>query len=96
MAIEGREGGAEKRRGGPPFPEGFGERLERLMAMADLSRQDLARLFGVTERTVQKWLNGGTPSGGNYWGIMTLARGIPGGFELMLHGDASRGSGAEE
>ncbi len=96
MAVEGREGSAEKGRGGPPFPEDFGERLKRLMAMADLSRQDLARLFGVTERTVQKWLNGGTPSGGSYWGIMTLARGIPGGFDLMLYGDAGLDGGTEE
>ena len=37
------------------------------------------------DRTVQKWLRGGKPSGGSYWGIMQLARGVPGGFELMLY-----------
>ena len=95
MAVEGREEGAEEYRP-PPWPEDFGERLERLMAMAGLSRQDLARLFGVTERTVQKWLGGGKPSGGSYWGIMTLARRIPGGFELMLYGDAGPVGGTEE
>ena len=93
MAVEGREGSTRKQRR-PPFPEDFGERLERLMKMAELSRRDLAELFGVTERTVQKWLRGGVPSGGSYWGIMQLARGVPGGFELMLYGDAgSEGEG---
>ena len=62
MAVEGREGSTRKQRR-PPFPEDFGERLERLMKMAELSRRDLAELFGVTERTVQKWLRGGVPSG---------------------------------
>ena len=95
MAVEGREGRIEEYRP-PAWPEDFGQRLERLMKMAELSRQDLAELFGVTERTVQKWLSGGKPSGGNYWGIMKLARGIPGGFELMLHGDTGSNGGTEE
>ena len=65
------------------------------MKMAELSRRDLAELFGVMERTVQKWLRGGVPSGGSYWGIMQLARGVPGGFELMLYGDAGSEGEAE-
>ncbi len=34
----------------------FGERLERLLKMAELSPQDLAELFGVTEPTERRWL----------------------------------------
>ena len=55
--------------------------------MAELSPQDLAELFGVTEPTVRRWLKGGVPKGFNYVAIMTLVRGVPGGLNLMLHGD---------
>ena len=40
--------------------------------------------------------HGREATGGNYWGIMTLARGIPGGFELMLYGEGGSEGGAEE
>ena len=86
MAVEGREGSTRKQRG-PPFPEDFGERLERLLKMAELSPQELAELVGVTEPTVRRWLRGGVPKGFNYMGIMQLAWGVPGGFNLMLYGD---------
>ena len=62
MAVEGREFNIEEYQP-PGWPEDFGQRLERLMKMAELSRQDLAELFGVTELTVQKWLMGGKPPG---------------------------------
>ena len=86
MAVEGREGSTRKRRQSP-FPEDFGERLERLLKMAELSPQELAELLGVTEPTVRRWLRGGVPKGFNYLAIVTLARGVPGGLNLMLHGD---------
>ena len=86
MAVEGREGSTRKQRR-PPFPEDFGERLERLLKMAELSPQELAELLGVTEPTVRRWLRGGEPKGFNYLAIMTLARDVPGGLNLMLHGD---------
>ena len=86
MAVEGREGSTRKQRG-TPFPEDFGERLARLLKMAELSPQELAELVGVTEPTVRRWLRGGVPKGFNYMGIMQLAWGVPGGFNLMLYGD---------
>ena len=96
MAVEGREGSAEEQ-GRAIWPEDFGERLQRLMEMAGLSRRDLARFLGVTERTVQKWLaGGGRPKGGNYYGIMQLSRAVPGGFELMLYGEAGADGEAKE
>ena len=79
----------------PPFPGDFGERLEGLKELSGMSWGEFAELLGVTERTVQKWLRGGVPSGGSYWGIMQLARGVPGGFELMLYGDAGSEGEAE-
>ena len=86
MTVEGHEGSTRKQRS-PPFPEDFGERLERLLKMAELSPQELAELLGVTEPTVRRWLRGGVPKGFNYMGIMQLARDVPGGLNLMLHGD---------
>ena len=65
------------------------------MKMAELSPQKLAELLGVTEPTVPRWLRGGEPKGFNYLAIMTLARGVPGGFELMLYGDAGSEGEAE-
>ena len=86
MAVEGREGSIEEFRP-PGWPEDFPQRLERLLEMAGLSRQDLARFLGVTERTVQTWLGGrGRPRGGNFYAIVQLSRGVPGGFELMIYG----------
>ena len=86
MAIEGHEGSIEDFRP-PPWPEDFPQRLERLLEMVGLSKQDLARSLGVTEGTVQTWLRGGArPKGGSYYGIVQLSRSVPGGFELMLYG----------
>ena len=86
MTVEGHEGSTRKHRR-PPFPEDFGERLERLLKMAELSPQELAELLGVKEPTVRRWLRGGEPKGFNYLAIVTLARDVPGGLNLMLHGD---------
>ncbi len=86
MAVEGREGSIEDF-SPPGWPEDFPQRLERLLEMTGVSRQDLARLLGVTERTVQRWLSGGgRPKGGSYYGIVQLSRSVPGGFELMIYG----------
>ncbi len=89
MAVEGHEGSTRKRRR-PPFPEDFGERLERLLKMAELSPRELAEFLGVTEPTVWRCLRGGEPKGFNYLAIVSLARGVPGGLNLMLHGDRNR------
>ena len=43
MAVQGREGSTRKQ-GRPPFPEDFGELLEPLLKMAELSPQELAEL----------------------------------------------------
>ncbi len=49
MAVEGREFNIEEYEP-PGWPEDFPQRLERLLEMADLTRRDLARFLGVTER----------------------------------------------
>ena len=75
-----------------PFPEDFGERLEGLKTMTGLSWGEFAELLGATERGQLKWRRGGPPSGAYFWAIMAVARRVPGGFDLMLGGDA----GAED
>ena len=76
----------------PPFPEDFGERLEGLKELSGLSWGAFAERLSVTQRGLAKWRNGGPPSGAYFWAILELAREVPGGFELMLDGDA----GAED
>ena len=71
----------------PPFPEDFGERLERLKELSGLSWGEFAERLSVTQRGLAKWRNGGTPSGAYFWAILKLARDIPGGFDLMTDGD---------
>ena len=94
MAVEGREG-SEEEHGCALWPEDFGDRLERFMGMAGLSRGDLAERLGVTEGTVEKWLKGVEPTGGNVWAMFQLSRGVPGGFELLLHGHTHDEGGDE-
>ena len=71
----------------PPWPEDFGERLEGLKKLAGLSWREMAELLGVTDRGALKWRRGGKPSAANFLAIMELARGVPGGYELMLYGN---------
>ena len=75
----------------PAWPEDFGERLEGLKKLAGLSWLEMAELLGVTDRGALKWRRGGRPSAANLLAIMELARGVPGGHELMLYGDAGEG-----
>ena len=83
MAMEARN-----RNRPPPFPEDFGERLEGLKELVGVSWGEFAELLGVTQRGLLKWRRGGPPSGAYVWAIMELARDVPGGFELILDGDA--------
>ena len=71
----------------PPFPEDFGERLERLKELSGLSWGRFAERLSVTQRGLAKWRNGGPPSGAYFWAILKLAREIPGGFDLMTDED---------
>ncbi len=71
----------------PPWPEDFGERLEGLKELAGLFWLEMAELLGVTDRGALKWRRGGRPSAANLLAIMELARGVPGGYELMLYGN---------
>ena len=67
------------------------ERLGRLLEMTGFSQRDLAGLVGVTEPTVQKWIGGGMPTGFSFLCIAELASTVPGGFELITHGEGRFG-----
>ena len=78
-----------------PFPEDFGERLNRLTELAGLSREEFAeRLVVESARVtewlvvesarVTEWLDGAVPTGGEVWHIMRLAWSVPGGIAVML------------
>ena len=66
------------------FPEDYGQRLERLLEIADLSWQQFADLLGVEFDRVMEWREGAIPTGGAVWHIMRLAWSVPGGIEVML------------
>ena len=68
------------------FPDDFGDRLEHLMELAGLSREEFARNLGVGYDRVAEWREGTLPTGGEVWRIMSLARSVPGGFEIMIPG----------
>ena len=66
------------------FPKDFGDRLERLIELAGLSLEEFARILGAGHYRVTEWREGTIPTGGEVWQIMSLARSVPGGFEIMV------------
>ncbi len=77
---------ARKRQEDPhpdPFPEDFGERLERLIEFAGVSSEEFAERLGIDVDRVMEWREGAVPTGGEVWHIMRLASSVPGGIEFM-------------
>ena len=66
------------------FPEDFGQRLERLIKLAGLSREEFAERLGVEHDRVMELREGTIPTGGEVWHIMRLAWSVPCGIEVML------------
>ena len=66
------------------FPNDFGDRLERLIELAGLSWEEFARVLGAGHDRLTEWREGTIPTGGEVWSIMSLARSVPGGFEIMF------------
>ena len=67
-----------------PFPEDFGERLERLIVLAGISTEEFAERLGIDVDRVMEWREGAVPTGGEVWHIMRVAWTVPGGIEVML------------
>ncbi len=78
-----------------PFPEDFGERLGRLIELADISSEEFAERLGIDVGRVMEWYEGAVPTGmewyegavptgGEVWHIIRVAWTVPGGIEVML------------
>ena len=70
----------------PPFPEDFDERLERLIELAGLSREEFAQRLGIDYDRVAEWFEGAVLTGGEVWHVARLAWSIPGGLEIIIPG----------
>ncbi len=49
---------------GPPFPEDFAERLERLNEFAGMTREEFAQRLGIDYDRVVEWFEGAVLTGG--------------------------------
>ena len=67
-----------------PFPEDFGERLERLIELAGLSREEFAQRLGIDYDRVAQWFDGAVLTGGEVWHVARLAYSVPGGVATIL------------
>ena len=76
----------------PPFPEDFAERLERLIELAGLSREEFAERLGIDYGRVAQWFDGAVLTGGEVWHVARLAWSVPSGMEAIL---PETGEGAE-
>ncbi len=77
---------------GPPFPEDFAERLERLTELAGLSWEEFAQRLGIDYDRVAEWFEGAELTGGEVWHVARLAWLTPGAFEIIV---PEAGEGAE-
>ena len=77
---------------GPPFPEDFAERLERLIEHAGLTREEFAQRLGIDYYRVVEWFEGAELTGGEVWHVARLAWLTPGAFEIIV---PEAGEGAE-
>ena len=68
----------------PPFPEDFDERLERLIELAGLSREEFAERLGFEHDRVAEWFEGAELTGGEVWHVARLAYSIPGGMAIII------------
>ena len=66
------------------FPEDFGERLERLIELAGLSREEFAERLGIEYDRVVEWFEGAELTGGEVWHVARLAWSVPGGLEIIV------------
>ena len=68
----------------PPFPEDFAERLERLIELAGLSREEFAEHLGIDYDRVAEWFEGAELTGGE--GVARRSAGMvdSGGLEIIV------------
>ena len=74
-------------KGDGKLPDDFPQRLVRLKEASGLTWDELAELLGVEAKTVLRWTQGAEPLGGAYHWLLSLARWIPGGFDILTGED---------
>ena len=80
------EHGREERPYPELFLEDFAERLERLIELASLSREEFAQRLGIDYDRVAEWFEGAVLTGGEVRHVAPLAWPIPGGLEIIIPG----------
>ena len=68
------------------------KRLERLIEVAGLSREEFAERLGFEYDRVAEWFEGAELTGGEVWHVARFAWSIPGGMEIIM---PEAGEGAE-
>ena len=74
-------------KGDGELPDDFPQRLVRLKEASGLTWDEFALLVGVELKQVLRWTQGTEPLGGAYHWVLSLARWIPGGLEILLGDD---------
>ena len=74
-------------KGDGELPDNFPERLVRLKEASGLTWDEFAVLVGVELKQVLRWTQGTEPLGGAYHWLVSLARWIPGGLEILMGDD---------
>ncbi len=69
------------------LPADFADRLIRLKEAADVTWDEFALLLGVEIKQLLRWTGGTEPSGGAYHCLVSLARWIPGGLDILMGDD---------
>lgn len=69
------------------LPDDFPQRLVRLKEVSGLTWDEFALLVGVELKQVLRWTQGTEPLGGAYHWLVSLARWIPGGLDVLMGDD---------
>ena len=80
-------GGRLVPKGDGELPDDFPERLARLKEASGLTWNEFAELLGVELKQVLRWTQGTEPLGGAYHWVLSLARWIPGGLDILMGDD---------
>ena len=69
------------------LPADFPERLVQLKETAGVTWDEFAMLLGVELKQVLRWTQGTEPSGGAHHSLVSLARWVPGGLDILMGDD---------
>ena len=75
---------------GAELPEDLPDRIEQLRRATGLSREAFAHCLSVDPRQLRQWMKGTKPRGDGLFALFTMAERLPGGLDMLLHGDDGR------